>query len=67
MTQDASNTIEVETVGGGAPAHVHRMPPANMRPTFHVSREMVCFGLGIAVALGVMWVCVQMSGKRKKE
>ncbi len=44
--------------------HDHRL---NSRPTFHVSREMVCFLGGIAVTLGVLWAVSNLgNGKSKR-
>lgn len=47
---------------------VYPMPPAHgNRPTFHVSREMVCFLGGIGVALGIMYICTHFGGGRRKD
>lgn len=52
------NNPEVVT-GDAVPMHVQH------RPTFHVSREMVCFLGGIGVALGVMWLLAQINSSKK--
>lgn len=55
MSAPDANAVPVYTNEPPSPSLVQT------RPTFHVSREMVCFLGGIGVALGVMYLLSQMN------
>jgi hypothetical protein len=48
------------------PVHAQRLEPITQRSPFYVSREMVCFVAGIAVALGVLWLSREIGGKKRE-
>lgn len=53
------------TDANAMPCDAPTLSPIATRPTFHVSREMVCFVAGIAVTLGIVYICVGLNSKRK--
>lgn len=61
IAQDA-NAIPVTDDHQVRPMHHQHL---QTRPTFHVSREMVCFVAGLAVAAGMFWLCAQMASAKR--
>ncbi len=66
MSAQDANAVPVMDDATGQVRPMHTMHMAGARPTFHVSREMVCFIAGIGVTLGIMWLCSQMGTKKRE-
>lgn len=60
---DANATVDSNATN--EPPSLPVMAPMTTRPTFHVSREMVCFLGGIAVVLGVLYISAQIQKTKR--
>ncbi len=61
MSAPEANAVPI--VDDNCTGQVRPMHQMQARPTFHVSREMVCFVAGIAVTVGILWICTNMKNK----
>lgn len=59
MATTDANAVPCDPEGNPLPAVQHR-------PAFQLSPNMVCFIGGIAVALGIMWLCTQITSNSNR-
>lgn len=41
------------------------LEPCRTRPTFHLSREVVCFGAGVLTTLAIIWAIRELTSRKR--